>query len=162
MIKPLVYHPDPTLRQPCTEVPPRDAYWELWQDLWDTCRYHRGLGLSAPQIGKRWRAFMLDGNLCVDPITLRASVSTAFEEEGCLSIPGTTVVVERSTWIRGQYTGRSGDRITWKLSGLKARIWAHELDHLEGRTILDYLLPVKGDEGGQNNADQEREDQQLG
>jgi len=138
VIKTLVYHTAPELHEPCVDLPPRDAYWTLWADFWDTLRYHKGLGLSAPQIGLRWRAFMVDGLLCVNPITKRKSISTTVEEEGCLSIPGVTVSVERPSWIWGEYTGRNGDRITWKLTGLKARVWQHEMDHLDGILITDY------------------------
>jgi peptide deformylase len=138
MIEKIVYYTDPILREPCVEIPPKNTYWDLWANLWDTLRYHKGLGLAAPQIGKRWRAFMVDGQLCINPITTSKSNSTAFEEEGCLSIPNTQVIVERSTWIRGEYIGRSGDKITWKLAGLKARVWQHEMDHLDGILITDY------------------------
>lgn len=145
MICPLVYHPDPILKEPCTKIPYQDELWDLRRNLWDTIQHHGGYGLAAPQIGKRWRAFIFQGILCVQPIITRLGSSTSIEEEGCLSIPGVLVQVERSDWIKVEYSTLTGEKIKSKLTGFSARVFQHEFDHLDGILIIDRGKKVERD-----------------
>lgn len=137
MIQPIVLYPDPSLVQRCVEDPPQNELWDLRQDLWDTVCHHGGYGLAAPQIGKRWRAFIFNGNFCVNPIIVKMGGSTSVEEEGCLSLPGIFVIVERPIWIKVRYNSLMEKNIQMKLSGFEARVFQHEFDHLNGVLILD-------------------------
>ena len=59
------------------------------------------------------------------------------EEERCLSLPGLSIPIERATWIKVQYTTLTGTKIESKLTGFPARVFQHELDHLDGILITD-------------------------
>lgn len=137
MIQPLVIYPDSSLRVPCKEVPPINEWFDLRRDLIETVRHHRGYGLSAPQIGKPYRIFIFQGIFCVDPQIIKKGGSTSIEEEGCLSIPNVSVPVERYVWIKVKYLTFTETKIESKLMGLSARIFQHELDHLNGILIID-------------------------
>ena len=137
MIQPIVLHPDPILKEACVKIPKQEELWDLRRDLWDTLCHHGGYGLSAPQIGRSCRAFIYNGIFCVDPVISKFWSDISVEEEGCLSIPGTIVKVGRPTWIKANYTTLTGQLIDCKLTGLDARVFQHELDHLNGILILD-------------------------
>lgn len=137
MIKSIVLYPDELLQQPCVEIPKQDELWNLKQDLWDTLQHYKGYGLAAPQIGIRKRAFICRGAFCVDPKVIRSGSSTSVEEEGCLSVPGTYIIVERPDWVKVTYNTLSGTAIQSKLVGFDARVFQHELDHLNGILIID-------------------------
>ncbi len=66
-------------------------------------------------------------------------------EEGCLSVPGETVIVERPTAITLEYLDYNGNEIKWDIKGMLARVVQHELDHTKGVTLLDYLSKLKKD-----------------
>lgn len=146
MIKELVKHPNIDLQTPCVEIPRKEDCWELRNDLWQTLSKHGGFGIAAPQIGVRSRAFICLGTFCVDPKIIRSSSSTSFEEEGCLSVPNTFLIVERSTNIKVTYNTMSGERIESKLTGFPARVFQHELDHLDGILILDRVKHMGKDD----------------
>lgn len=137
MIKDILIYPNPILIQKHIEIPPRDKLGEIKQDLWDTLIYHQGLGLAAPQVGLSYRCFIFKGIFAINPKIISTSSSTSVEEEGCLSIPGRRFIVERSSFIKVEYSTLGKDKIISKLAGEEARVFAHELDHLDGILILD-------------------------
>jgi len=112
---------------------------ELFENLKETMIEHRGVGLSAVQCGIPLRVFVL-GNWN-DPDTVMSvfnprivdqSKEMTVEEEGCLTFPGLYVKVKRHDWIRVRYTTHEGVTDTIKLGGMTARIFQHEMDHLNG------------------------------
>ena len=145
MICPIVLHPDPILQEPCTQIPSPDDFWNLRRDLLDTLSHYGGYGLASPQIGKRWRVFICKGIFCVSPIITRVGGSTSIEEEGCLSVPDVYVLVERPDWIKVKFTTLTGEKIESKLNGFSARVFQHELDHLDGILILSKGKIVESD-----------------
>lgn len=137
MIQQIITYPNDILTTKSTEIPSRDKWWGIKSDLWDTLKHYTGLGLAAPQIGLPYRIFMIDGNLYSAPEILSYSSSTSIEEEGCLSLPNRKFLVERSNYINVRYLSFTGDIINKKLSGFQARIYQHELQHLDGILILN-------------------------
>lgn len=119
-----------------------------------------GIGLAAPQVGLSWRLFVADvpaddernldtdsaiqtatdgPEIYINPVLSRPQGDREFMEEGCLSLPGVFGDVARPPTITMAYTDRNGDRITRKATGLLARCWQHEADHLDGVLILDRM-----------------------
>lgn len=102
-----------------------------------------GIGLAAPQIGRTERLAVIahaDGDFAiVNPRILRRSVLTETGEEGCLSVPGVFGYVRRSRAVTVEYWSLEGRRIRRTVRGLMARVFQHEIDHLEGVLFLDRL-----------------------
>jgi peptide deformylase len=120
-----------------------------------------GIGLAAPQVGLSWRLFVVDvpddddrqgpggpadaalstdgPEIYIDPVISRPQGRFEVMEEGCLSLPGILGEVSRPPTVTMTYTDRTGQRVTRKASGLLARCWQHELDHLDGVLILDRM-----------------------
>lgn len=134
----LVKKDDPTLKTPTQEFdfanPPMDPT-QLVKDLAETMISHKGLGLSANQVGIPYSVFVVNGNPiqgCFNPKIVDFSLETLYLEEGCLSYPGLVVKVKRPKKIRVRYTMANGETVTHKFDGLTARCFLHEYDHLQG------------------------------
>lgn len=114
--------------------PPTDPI-QLAHDLAETMLSKGGIGISANQIGLPYRAFAMMAEkiiVCFNPILLSASDEQIVLEEGCLSYPNLFVKIKRPQEIRVRYTEPNGNIITEKFSGMTARVFQHELDHLNG------------------------------
>jgi peptide deformylase len=114
--------------------PPTDPI-QLAHDLAETMLDKGGIGISANQIGLPYRAFAMMAEkiiVCFNPILLSASDEQIYLEEGCLSFPNLFVKIKRPQTIRVRYTEPNGNVITEKFGGMTARIFQHELDHLDG------------------------------
>src|SRR3954470_122722 len=102
-----------------------------------------GIGLAATQVGRMHRLLVyrteLEGAVAalVNPVLEWASKDKESSEEGCLSLPGVGVEVERPVHVRVRAQDERGQRITVEASGLEARVIQHEMDHLDGVLILD-------------------------
>jgi peptide deformylase len=102
-----------------------------------------GIGLAATQIGVMHRVLVyrteLDGAIAalVNPELEWTSRDTEEAEEGCLSLPGVAVEVDRPVHVRVRAQDERGSPITVEASGLEARVIQHEMDHLDGVLILD-------------------------
>lgn len=106
-----------------------------------------GVGLAAPQIGIQERFFIAKfGDIferVINPKILSYSKVEKVNLEGCLSIPDYYGEVLRPKSINVAYTDNSGKNITKSLTGIKAMIFQHEYDHLEGKLFIDYVLSQK-------------------
>lgn len=106
-----------------------------------------GIGLAAPQIGVGLSVFVMDigeGLSCfVNPEILESSSKKTRLEEGCLSIPGITVSVARPDKIKVRAYDENGKVFLGDYEGLAAKAVQHEMDHLRGKIIIDYLDPVR-------------------
>jgi peptide deformylase len=104
-----------------------------------------GVGLAATQVGVLhrllvYRAYPEDPlTALVNPVLLWRSEELASAEEGCLSLPGVHVEVERAARVRVQGQDGSGEQLEFEAEGLVARIIQHEIDHLDGVLILDRI-----------------------
>ncbi|MEV4419115.1 peptide deformylase [Patulibacter sp. NPDC049589] len=104
----------------------------------------RGVGLAANQVGTLHRVlvYAVDGGegpvrRLVNPTIEWRGAESEVGPEGCLSLPGVLVDVERSVFLRVAAQNEDGDDITVEASGFEARIIQHEMDHLDGVLILD-------------------------
>lgn len=105
-----------------------------------TMQHHNGLGLSANQVGFPWRVFAMKAAVpfvCFNPKLVDISEETIKLEEGCLSFPGLVAEINRPRHIKVRFQVPSGIFVTKTFTGLTARIFQHELEHLDGETFID-------------------------
>jgi len=105
-------------------------------------RKNRALGLAAPQVGIWARFFILNGpvqRVFVNPVIDMASSDIKLGYEGCLSFPWTDVEIPRSLIVRIKFQDEYGSSFTETFVGLDARTVQHEIDHLNGKGLWDYL-----------------------
>ena len=135
---------DPVLRSRALEIDRFDGslidevrrMGELMHDAY-------GIGLAATQVGVMHRLLVyrteLEGAVAAlaNPVLEWSSKETESAEEGCLSLPGVLVEVERPVHVRVRAQDESGEEQTIEASGLEARVLQHEIDHLDGVLILD-------------------------
>jgi peptide deformylase len=153
----IVTIPDPLLRKKMRPVTRFDNDLQtLIDDMIETMREANGVGLAAPQIGRNLRLAIIeslpkedgDGNeipdsrdlfVIVNPEIVWQSRKTVDGIEGCLSIPGYLGEVERPDAVRVRAQDRYGKKIKLKLGNWTARIFQHEIDHLNGVLFIDKL-----------------------
>jgi peptide deformylase len=133
---------DPVLKTPAVPVESFDeSLVRLTQDMLATMRHHEGVGLAATQVGRLKRVFVAaiedDEYVIVNPVLTDRSETTETATEGCLSIPGIQVDVERPTAVTISGQDVSGKPLQIEASDLLARVLQHEVDHLDGVLILD-------------------------
>lgn len=140
---------DPILREKARPVAAVDsAVQELIHDLRDTMYEADGIGLAATQIGVPLRVFVYDiqeegaAGALVNPEIVEWTGKVK-EEEGCLSIPGLSEIVERSERIVLRALDPTGQEVRLEASGLLSRCLQHECDHLDGVLFLDRVSPLK-------------------
>ena len=138
---------NPVLRSRCAPIEMfDDALSTLAEDMLETMRDAPGVGLAAPQVGRPIRLFVFDdgdgssGAVC-NPVIVWRSEETNEAEEGCLSIPGTYFPVVRATTVRVEAADRKGVPVSLDAEGFLARIFQHEIDHLDGIMFIDRLSP---------------------
>ena len=125
----------------------------LIKNMWKIMKENNGIGLSANQIGLHKRLFVAqvpDENgrpkfyAIINPEIIKSSSQKMPSEEGCLSVPlETTGIVERPEKITLQGFNAEGKKIKIKAWGLLARIFQHELDHLNGMLFIDRVKKTK-------------------
>ena len=139
----IVKNPSPILRERSREIQnPRDPFvLKLIPVMVKTMIKANGVGIAAPQIGENIRLIIVnakDGPFpCINPIIEKTSWLTSEDEEGCLSVPGVYGRVKRKKRIRVSFLDQYGKRITISASGLLARIFQHEVDHINGILFID-------------------------
>ncbi len=136
---------DPVLRSPATDVQEiTEIHQRLIADMFDTMRDAPGVGLAGPQVGVMERIFVYeasedDSGVLINPKIVNRSGETEIDDEGCLSLPGLFYPVERSTSIVVEALDEKGEPVTIAASDYKARIFQHEIDHLDGVLFIDRL-----------------------
>ena len=141
---------DPVLREKADPVETVDEeVRELVQDLLDTMYAAEGIGLAAPQVGVGLRVFVYDvrdpelpAGALINPEVVERE-GTVKEEEGCLSIPGLSELVERSERVVVRGRDAEGEEVVIEAEGLLSRCLQHEADHLDGVLFLDRVSPLK-------------------
>lgn len=139
--------PDPVLRTKTTKVGAiSQEERDILDDMAQTMYLSQGVGLAATQVGldKQLAVVNIGDGLIkmVNPVIIKKE-GVAAQEEGCLSVPNTTVKVRRAKKITVQFLNENGDVCQLKADGLLSRAIQHELDHLSGTMIIDYLNPIK-------------------
>ena len=137
---------DPVLRQRAREVDDvTDVHRRLVADMLETMREAPGVGLAGPQVGVLERVFVWEVEdrlgAVFNPVIVRRSEDTVTGEEGCLSIPGLTYDVERHSSVAIEGLDEDGDPISIDagVDDFLARVFQHEIDHLDGVLFLDRL-----------------------
>lgn len=111
---------------------------ELSIQLVESMRKYEGIGLSANQVGLPHRVFVMEGEpayACFNPRIVLEGTEKVTLEEGCLSFIGLNVKIKRPKVIKVRFQGPDGEVYTKTLTGLSARVFQHELDHLNGKVF---------------------------
>ena len=134
----------------CKSVPTliTEGVRDLVRDMKETMLSMNGIGLAAPQVGVNLRVIVIQtmkvGKMVgpvqemINPVITSFSKDSVEYEEGCLSIPGEYIKLERPFKIHIKFQDLSGKYKKWSLKGLEARIVQHEIDHLDGILMSDY------------------------
>jgi peptide deformylase len=154
MIRPLLRHGAPVLHRPADRVASLTPEIQtVIDDLIQTMYAAPGIGLAAPQIGVPVRIFVVDITAGRSSGELVVMVNPEFvdregmqvEDEGCLSIPGFNASVVRPARVVVRGLDREGVERTVEATGLLARAFQHEIDHLDGTLFIDRLRGIKRD-----------------
>jgi peptide deformylase len=140
---------DPVLKQATSPVTVFDSRLQrLAEAMFEVMEREEGVGLAAPQIGTLTRMMVWrhpenesERYIYVNPRVLGQSETCCTESEGCLSVPGATMEVTRAEEVDVEAQDLTGTTFQVHLTGLLARIVQHEIDHLDGRLILDRTTP---------------------
>jgi peptide deformylase len=145
-------HPDKVLKQKTAPVENIDSDIELLiENMLDTMRAARGIGLAANQVGVSKRLCVIDTSqeqeknaliILINPLIVEKEGSVE-SPEGCLSIPGCSTGIKRADRIVVSGLDRKGNPIRIEGTGLLARALQHEIDHLDGLLLFDRMSPIK-------------------
>ena len=153
--KKIITVPDDTLRKisdPVEKVGINEK--KLIKNLFDTMYFANGIGLAAIQIGIPKRIVVMDVSKDIDkkepiclinPVIKKFSKETSTYEEGCLSIPGTFIEIERPKSIWLEYVDENEIKKNIKCDGLLSTCVQHEIQHCDGKLIIDFLSKLKKD-----------------
>ncbi len=151
MIRTILTHPDPVLRQVSAPVGAiDDETRHLLDDMLETMYAAQGRGLAAVQVGVLKRVVVIDIDwkegtpnplFLVDPEVVWASPVEIVHEERCLSLPDTPRNVRRPDHVRVRHRDRDGIERTVAATGMLAVAVQHEVDHLDGVLIVDHARP---------------------
>lgn len=142
----LVDKNDPVLHTRANEVSEDDIphIRAVLPRMWKLLEEKNGVGLAAPQVGIARRFFLTSygGRVGVhlNPEIIKVDPQTEVDYEGCLSFPGTRVKVTRHTRIKVRYDDLDGKTHKHYMNGMMARIFQHELDHVDGIVHIDRAL----------------------
>ena len=144
-IRNIVKEGDPVLRKKCRpvdEITPRILV--LLDDMLETMRAADGVGLAAPQVGVLRRVVVIEceeGQI-IELINPRIVAFSGVQEEreGCLSIPGKAGITRRPMHVTVRALDRNGKEVEYSGSGLLARAFCHEIDHLDGKLYTDCAI----------------------
>lgn len=135
---------DDVLRKKCRPVEVFDAKLHaLLDDMAETMHDAEGVGLAAPQVGILRRVFIIETEEtglveCINPEILE-TVGKQIGEEGCLSVPGRSGIVERPAVVKFKALNRNGEPFQMVVKKLAARAICHENDHLNGGLYVDKM-----------------------
>lgn len=139
------------LRRRADEVAGPDPELDrLVESMFETMYDAQGIGLAAPQVGVSRRVIVVDVGepdhvpfAMLNPVIVESSEERERGEEGCLSIPGITGVVDRPLRVVVEGLDRAGKPLRIEADGMLARCLQHEIDHLEGVLFVDHLSALK-------------------
>ncbi|GAB4434960.1 MAG: peptide deformylase [Anaerolineae bacterium] len=156
-IRQIITPENPVLRRKARKVTAFDRDLQaLIDDMLETMRAAPGVGLAAPQVGVSQRVIVIDmpddeevygpgageTHIVVNPEIVKASRETVEGTEGCLSIPGYAGAVERAESVKVRGQDRHGKPVRIKAEGWLARVFQHEIDHLDGVLFIDRASAV--------------------
>ncbi|NMA49195.1 MAG: peptide deformylase [Tissierellia bacterium] len=137
---------DPILRKISKEVTKIDSKLEvLIQDMIETMRYENGIGLASPQVGILKRLIVIDIGeepiIAINPV-IENEEGKIEDIEGCLSVPNLRGKVDRPENIKVKFMNQSGEEVIMNAEGYVARVFCHEIDHLNGILYTDLANEV--------------------
>jgi peptide deformylase len=147
---PLIIAPNEVLRRHASDasVPLTADSVKLGENLAKAVRYYHGIGLAAPQVNQSVRIItvVIDDKpvVYVNPVILKLSKERDELEEGCLSLPGVFGIVERPERVFASFITLTGESQEAWLEGWPARIFQHEVDHLDGILFTDKTKRITG------------------
>jgi len=158
-LREIVTPPNPTLRRKAAKVRAvTPAIQTLADDMVETMRQAPGVGLAAPQVDVSQRVIVVEYAesseepeapepppklfIVVNPEIVRRSRESIMGTEGCLSLPGLMGEVERHEWVTIKGLDRQGNSFKKKARGWLARIFQHEIDHLDGILFIDRATEI--------------------
>tara|TARA_B100000683_G_C12370234_1_gene506825 strand:+ start:385 stop:909 length:525 start_codon:yes stop_codon:yes gene_type:complete len=127
---------------------------KLINDLFETMYHSNGIGLAAVQVGILKRVLVVDVSnkdekkkpiALINPVIKNFSNDKSVYEEGCLSIPDTFIEIERPKICEVEYIDEEGKKKNLKCDGLLSTCIQHEINHLDGKLIIDHLSKLKKD-----------------
>ena len=138
----LVNYNDSILKTPCQSIdfqnPPFDLI-DFAQKLVKFMHSVNGMGVSANQIGEPYAIFAMRGSpqnfVCINPRIIDTSSETVILEEGCLSYPKLLIKVRRPSVIKVRFNTPNSDIMTQKFIGMSARVFQHEMMHMNGEVF---------------------------
>ncbi len=159
-IREIIKHPDDILRRKAQDVKNiDDNLQQLIDDMVETMRAAPGVGLAGPQVNVPQRVIVVEYGeepededsapkpkqlfTLINPEITRMSTETEVAAEGCLSIPGLVGDVERSLAVTVKAQNRHGQPVKIKAKGWLARIFQHEIDHINGVLYIDRAIKVE-------------------
>ena len=150
-VLPIVKYGDPILRKVLDPVKNFQSISNILTDMFDTMYELEGIGLAANQIGLNLNLMVIDISHTDETYpptafangTILDGSGKESMDEGCLSIPGIQVNVSRSETVIFSYQDTEGNSHEGEFSGLMARVIQHEMDHLNGRLIIDHATIVE-------------------
>lgn len=139
--------PDPILRKKAAYISKvGDSEREVLCKMAELMYLNNGVGLAAEQVGIEKQLAVIDVGKglvkLINPLIVKKK-GYEFEEESCLSVPDTIVKIKRAKTIVVSFLNENGETCQISAEGLFARVIQHEIDHLSGRLIVDYLNPIK-------------------
>ena len=155
MLKEIVTVPDEILKKisdPIEKVGINEK--KLIDDLFETMYSSNGIGLAAVQVGILKRVLVVDVSskneknqpiALINPVIKNLSGEMSVYEEGCLSIPETFIEIERPKICEVEYIDEKGSKKNLKCDGLLSTCVQHEINHLDGKLIIDHLSKLKKD-----------------
>lgn len=150
----IVKYPNPVLRKKCEEVKEiTEEIKTLALDMVQILEASQGLGLAASQMGELKRIIVVHPiqertpeektakpiQIFINPKMTKKSKKTEVDEEGCLSFPGLFLKIKRAKTVEVEALNLEGDLIKVRAEGLPARIFQHEIDHLDGILFIDRI-----------------------
>ena len=154
-VKDIITVPDETLKkisEPIEKIGINEK--KLINDLFETMYESKGIGLAAVQVGILKRILVVDVSgkeeiknplVFINPTIRKLSKETSIYEEGCLSIPDTFIEIERPQICEVEYLDSDGEKKFLKCEGLLSTCLQHEINHLDGKLIIDQLSKLKRD-----------------
>lgn len=154
-VLPIIKLGHPSLRKKAKEINEineiNDEIRELAANMIDTMRINEGIGLAGPQVNILKRIFVIDLTIIDENLEPKAYLNPKIlskagsdvMEEGCLSIPDVRGDVERPFRVEVEYQTLDGEMVREEMDDLLARVYQHELDHLNGVLFIDYISTLR-------------------
>ena len=148
----ILTYPHPALRAKCKPLATLDeGVRTAAQEMLALMYRHEGLGLAAPQVGLDYQMIVINFGgdaayreaelVAINPVLVETK-GVVKDREGCLSFPGLYQDIRRAKTVKVQFYGLDGVLREMACSDLPARIWQHEIDHLNGGLFIDKMGPL--------------------